>query len=157
MVSVTAQVISKIFRIFTPFFLGKWSNLTVAYFSNGLVQPPSRKRLTWKTKTQHGSVFWREVCLFGWLLFLLLFVISDSYIYIYCNIVVWFSFNLGACFSEMLKILFGDNMPWDAVPPSNSDTWRLWSCDPLTKHAIPCPETNSMSLKNGWLEVGILL
>ena len=31
----------RFFGIFTPD-LGKWSNLTVAYFSNGLVQPPTR-------------------------------------------------------------------------------------------------------------------
>ena len=27
--------------LFSPRSLGKWSNLTCAYFSNGLVQPPS--------------------------------------------------------------------------------------------------------------------
>ena len=32
---------SKYFFIFTPIFVEKWSNLTWAYFSNGLVQPPT--------------------------------------------------------------------------------------------------------------------
>ena len=103
-----------------------------------------RPRLSMAVFFERSVPFWLVV------IFTIVCNIWQLYIYIYCNIVVWFSFNLGACFSEMLKRFFGDNMPWDAVPPSNSDTWRLWSCDPLTKHAIPCPETNSMSLKNGW-------
>ena len=47
---VYTQTLSHLFGLnFTcsrhPEKLGKWSNLTCAYFSNGLVQPPTRKRL----------------------------------------------------------------------------------------------------------------
>ena len=40
----------QVFLIFTPI-LGEWSNLTVAYFSKGLVQPPT----SWDIK-EHGSM-----------------------------------------------------------------------------------------------------
>ena len=39
------MVVSNMFY-FHPAKLGKWSNLTVAYFSNGLVQPPTSIYLT---------------------------------------------------------------------------------------------------------------
>ena len=42
--------------LFTPIFLGRWSNLTIAYFSNGLVQPP--RSGGWKTTLSFPSWEW---------------------------------------------------------------------------------------------------
>ncbi len=44
--------------LFSPGSLGKWSNLRVAYFSNGLVQPPTR--YCWWTKWSTKTTTWRR-------------------------------------------------------------------------------------------------
>ena len=40
----------------SPRILGKWSKLTFAYFSNGLVQPPTRKGS--RRKSSFPTIFW---------------------------------------------------------------------------------------------------
>ncbi len=42
--------------IFTPTYLGKWSNLTCTYFSNGLVQPPPRFVFGKEGLTRHLAI-----------------------------------------------------------------------------------------------------
>ena len=43
--------------LFSPFFTPKWFNLTCAYFSDGLVQPPTRWRLAWcVTDCSHSNL-----------------------------------------------------------------------------------------------------
>ncbi len=59
------MVATEIFVYFHPETLGKWSNLTFAYFWNGLVQPPTRKRLTlmlsnWYSPPKFNSEFTTE-------------------------------------------------------------------------------------------------